>query len=675
MSAPTDTRQARAAKVDHELEEFRNLMEVPSTFEEGFTWKALIGALFIALLMVPGAIYMGLLAGQGIGAAAQWVTVILFLEVARRAQTQLKRSEIFVLFYMAGAAMGAPFSGLLWNQCFIRSQSAQAAGIADLLPNWIAPAISSPSYALRTFFHVDWLPAIGMVVFGTIFGNLANMVLGYGLFRLTSDVEKLPFPMAPVGAQGIMALADDSDTTNTRDGQTSWRWRMFAIGGAIGLAFGAIYLLLPTVTGALTGTPIQLLKIPFTDTTANTQGIMPAVATGMCWDLGLLISGMVLPFYAMVGSFLGLLFTMIANPILYYCGKLPSWTAGDDSIQTMFHNNIDFYFSFGIGISLAVAVVGFFEVYKSVRKRRREAAGEQALAIRPAATTPAGRGDIRAKWIIACYFLVTIIYIIMSMYLIGWEMKNMGVFVVLLFFGFLYTPIISYVTARLEGIAGQVVEIPMIREASLIMSGYQGVKIWFLPIPISNYGTMTVFYRQCELTGTKFTSIWKTQLILFPIILFSSFFYMNFIWSMAEVPSSVYPFAQQMWELNSANSCIMYSSTMGEYSIFQDAFKPLYLLIGLGAGVALFSGLSWIGAPIFLTYGVVRGLGQAMPHYLIPQLIGALIGRYYFQKRIGPQWRQYILVVAAGFGCGMGLITILGIGITFMNKAVIQLPY
>ena len=72
-------------RLDKELEEFRNVMEVPSTFEDGFTWTSLVGAIFIALLMVPGAIYMGLLAGQGIGGAAQWVTVILFIEVARRA--------------------------------------------------------------------------------------------------------------------------------------------------------------------------------------------------------------------------------------------------------------------------------------------------------------------------------------------------------------------------------------------------------------------------------------------------------------------------------------------------------------------------------------------------------------------------------------------------------------
>jgi len=42
-------------------------------------------------------------------------------------------------------------------------------------------------------------------------GRVDNMVLGYGLFRLTSDVEKLPFPMAPVGAQGILALSEEQD--------------------------------------------------------------------------------------------------------------------------------------------------------------------------------------------------------------------------------------------------------------------------------------------------------------------------------------------------------------------------------------------------------------------------------------------------------------------------------
>jgi hypothetical protein len=60
-------------------------------------------------------------------------------------------------------------------------------------------------------------------------------------------------------------------------------------------------------------------------------------------------------------------------------------------------------------------------------------------------------------------------YILVSGWLIDW---HRGVMLVLLFLGFVYTPLISYVTARLEGMVGQVVEVPFIREASLILSGY-----------------------------------------------------------------------------------------------------------------------------------------------------------------------------------------------------------
>ncbi len=661
-------------KIDKELEEFRQVMEVPSTFEDGFNWTSLLGAIFVALLMVPGAIYMGLLAGvDSIGSASQWVTVILFIEVAKRAQKTLKRAEIFVLFFMAGSAMGLPFGGLLWNQFFIRSDAAIATGIAADLPKWFAPAVDSHSYNLRTFFHLDWLPVVGMVIFGTFFGQLSSTILGYGLFRVASDVEKLPFPMAPIGAQGVMALAEDADEKNLDQSEGKWRWRVFSIGGALGLAFGAVYLLLPTLTGALTGQPITVFPIPFSDFTAQTGNYLSAVATGISWDFGNLIFGMVLPFFAMVGAFIGLISTFVMNPILHNVGILKSWTPGENTISTIYLNNVDFYFSFHIGIAIAIAVGGLWQVYKSLRNSRNARRQTSATLPRSSlAAVPEGRGDIKTWLIITVYFFVTMTYILVSGWLIDW---HRGVMIVLMFLGFVYTPLISYVTARLEGMVGQVVEVPFIREASLILSGYSGVAVWFLPIPMANYGSMTVFYRQCELTGTKFTSIWKTQVILLPIILVSSIFFMNFIWGLNEVPSAVYPFADMMWKLHAENACIMFSSTLGEYSIFEDAFRFAYIVAGTTFGGLLFGVMSILGAPVLLTYGVVRGLGQTTPHAVIPQFIGALIGHYYFKRKFGLRWRQFIPVVSAGFACGMGLITTVGVGITFLSKAAIPLPF
>jgi hypothetical protein len=509
-----------------------------------------------------------------------------------------------------------------------------------------------------------------MILFGSFFGALAHAILGYGLFRVASDIEKLPFPMAPVGAQGVMALAEDIDESQSDTRQGSWRWRAFAIGGALGLVFGLLYVGLPTISGALCDRPIQVLPIPFSDWSAKTQSWLPAVATGLTWDLGGLLFGMVMPFFSMVGSFLGLIMTLCANPILQNQGILWNWKPGDNTVTTLFKNNVDFYFSFHIGIVSAIALAGFWQVFRKIRERR---AGAPAHGT---AVMPEGRGDIRLWIVAACYLAVTTIYITASMLLLRWHdgQWHMGIFVVLIVLGFVFTPLISYVTARLEGMVGEIVEVPFLREASLILSGYQGVACWFLPVPMANYGSMTVFYRQCELTGTKFTSIWKVQFILYPVILIGSIFFMNFIWGLAEVPSAVYPYARKMWDLNAQNACIVYSSTLGDFSIFEQAFNWKYLFAGLFSGTLIFGGFSAMGTPVFLAYGVARGLGQSM-HFILPQFFGALLGRYYFQRKFGLKWRQYVPVVAAGFSCGVGLVATVGVGIAFLSKSVIQLPF
>ena len=418
------------------------------------------------------------------------------------------------------------------------------------------------------------------MVFQFIVGQLSIMLIGYAFFRVTSDVEKLPFPMAPIGAQGVMALAEDVEKKEAAAGERPWRWRVFAIGGAIGLAFGAVYLLLPTLTGGLTGKPVMLLPIPFSDFTVKTQSYLPAVATGMAWNLGDLIVGMVLPFWAMVGSLIGLFMSMAANPILYHAGVLSSWTPGDDTITTLFKNNVDFYFSFGIGISVAIAIVGIMQAVRAFLRsaRARKAAGRD----RRPASIPKGRGDFRLWIVIAGYTLLTLSYILLSGWLVHW---HKGVMLVLVLIGFVYTPLIGYVTTRLEGIAGQVVEIPMVREAGMILSGFRGIQVWFLPTAsssMSQISGMTVFYRQCELTGTSFRSIWKSVVALFPVILICTVLFSSFIWGLAELPSVVYPYSQKMWELSAANSCVVYSSTTGDYSIFEDAFKWKNVFVGTG---------------------------------------------------------------------------------------------
>ena len=82
--------------------------------------------------------------------------------------------------------------------------------------------------------------------------------------------------------------------------------------------------------------------------------------------------------------------------------------------------------------------------------------------------------------------------------------------------------------------------------------------------------------------------------------------------------------------------------------------------------------LSTFGLPVLLVYGVIRGLDQSLPDVILPQFAGALLGRYYFAKRFGDMWPQYRVVFFAGYGCGVGLVMMLSLGLVFMSKSVFQ---
>jgi hypothetical protein len=650
---------------DKELQEYRDLLKTPSHFEEGFDWKTVVGAIFIGFLMMPGSMYLQLVIGTGIGPAARWVTIILFAELAKRSYSDLKQQEIFLLYYMAGAALHTPFQGLLWSQYLVQSDAARMLGVAEFIPAWVAPPLESSALVERSFFHRDWLIPILLLIGTQIITRIDQFGLGYALYRITSDVEKLPFPMAPVAALGTMALAE-----STEEREKSWKWRVFSIGGMLGLLFGAVYVLLPALSSLVLVEPIRLIPIPWIELTLHTEDWLPAVATGIQLDLGLVFIGMVLPFWAVMGGLGGLIITIVANPLLYQHGILNRWHPGMRTVETVFANNFDFYLSFGIGLGLAIGLIGIWHVIRSFGRRGPGARGNLRDLFRP----PPGRGDINFWLSIGIYVFSTASYVLLCV----WLVPNFPV-VFFIVYGFLYTPIISYITARMEGIAGQFVSLPLVREASFIAGakyfGYQGIEIWYAPIPIHNYGSATVSFREIELTGTSIRGIIKSEIVVFPVVMIASLLFSQFIWRLAPIPSNAYPFAQELWHLQALNSLLMQTSTLEGNSLFFQALNWIYVGSGTLLGVVIYLVLTLFGLPVMLVYGLVRGLGQSTPHGLILEVIGALLGRFFFLRRYGAMWRQYAPVLLAGFSCGMGLMGMFAMGLTLILKSLARLPY
>ena len=86
-----------------------------------------------------------------------------------------------------------------------------------------------------------------------VIGRVDSLILGYGLFRVASDVEKLPFPMAPISPWACW-LSPKMPAARV------WRWRCFSLASAIGMAF-AVYIAVPTLSGTFLSEPFQILPI------------------------------------------------------------------------------------------------------------------------------------------------------------------------------------------------------------------------------------------------------------------------------------------------------------------------------------------------------------------------------------------------------------------------------
>ena len=652
-----------------ELTSYRDLMQPPTRYREGFTARTVAGAFFVGFIMMPGAIYMGLIAGASFGAAAEWVTIILFSELARRSFSSLTRQEIYLIYYIAGGLAGViggtmlaggPFGQLVWNQYLAQSQAAAGFGIAEHIPEWVVPPVGSDALAGRSFLHRAWIPPVIVLVASQVLSRVEWFTLGYILFRITSDVERLPFPLAPVAAQGATALAEGDE------GRDSWRWRVFSVGMGIGLLFGAVYVGLPALTGLIASDPIVLLPIPWIDLTRTTQGILPAAPLGIGTDLGLVLLGMVLPFWIVVGTFAAAMVHALGSPILYHAGVLTHWRPGMDAILTNFANDIDVWMSVYIGAGAAVGAIGLVQAVLSVRAARRQGGH------RPLQDKPAGRGDFPLWIAIVGYALSTLAMIWLCVLLLDDDEFPL---IFLLLFGFVLTPVISYVNARMAGLTGQLVSFPLLREGAFILSGYKGIDIWFAPIPYADHGRRAQLFREVELTGTRFSSIIKAELLLLPLSLVCGFVFWSLVWQMEPIPSPTFQYAQTYWHLIALRQCLWYSATLGGETLFDQAIKGWWILGSFVLAGGTFGLMSWLGLPISLVYGFVRGLG-GLPHLLIPEMAGALLARYWLEPRFGErQWRQYAPVLLAGYACGMGLVGMSAVAIALISKSVTQLHY
>ena len=60
-----------------ETAQYENIMPLDAPYEDGFNMKTIWAVFFVGLVMLPGAIYLGLVTGGSMAGASEWVTISL----------------------------------------------------------------------------------------------------------------------------------------------------------------------------------------------------------------------------------------------------------------------------------------------------------------------------------------------------------------------------------------------------------------------------------------------------------------------------------------------------------------------------------------------------------------------------------------------------------------------
>jgi len=643
-------------------------------YENGFTWRTVLGAFFIAFVMLPGVIFMGLMIGADLGTAADWVTVILFVELARRSFITLRKQELYILKYAVGqlshtwggvALAGGMFASLIWNGYLRNSEAFHNFGIAQQVPDWFAPY----GDAVKTsFLSQYWMPVVGVIIISMLLSKFSQLSLGFLIYKITSDVEKLPFPLAPIHAEGAIALAESSSDT----AKGGYRQYCFSIGIMIGAVFGILYVAIPTLSMAFLNKSIMLIPIPFWDWTKSLENILPTATIGLALNLGLIFTGFVLPWRIALGSFITtMVFQLILNPFVFFrLGLLPSWKPGKDALETQITNSLDMYLSVGIGAAFAILTVGVFYMVRGlINYSKSKGKDTSMMDVSLFWKRDVERGDPPTWLALSVWFISSCIFVAFSNYLInGSLMPNETHFSIwfLVVFAFVFTPLNSYINARMIGIAGQGASIPYLREGAIFSSHYRATNIWFAPMPLGDVGGMSSFLRETQLTRTKFTSILKVELLIVPLMMVASFFFWTYISGLGPIPSDSYPYVQKFWPQMSQMQAVWTSSNQEGQSLLLKSIKPVIIGSSYLGIVGTFIGFGFAGISAQFIYGGLGGM-SGFPHYAIIIFIGACLGRFVLAKRFGAdKWQNYAPILAVGFGAGMGLVGMLAIAINFL---------
>jgi len=454
----------------------------------GLTWRTFLAIFFASFVFIPISLYLQLTVGAVLGGIT-FIIAILFNELSRMYGRPINRHELFVIYTSTEAAATTWMVTYVYRAYFVtspllRSFSISGVSLEKLIPLWWAPPTTSQAYIIRTIFHPDFLIPI---VISTSFGILlviTEMALLMLTTKLYIDAEKLPFPFASITVEMI-------DTLTVREKS---RLSIFAETAVLGAFMGFL------IHGLSISLGIQLIPFPWFDLTGISSQFLPGAILGIATEPLTYVTSLLVPWNVAIN--------MIVSSI--FCWVFLNWA--------------------------------FLEIWPGIFPKWK-----QEFLTSMKISTILQRSSIYI-WMVPQFLYL--FGTIGSVALFHALVPDFPVLIPLILSVGL-TFIFGVVGARTIGEAGYGLPI----NASIIWNGavylvnYKGADAWLIQPSIGGAfaSSWTQSVKVAYLTRTRpidFIKAWWLAYIAYHIF---GWFWVDFFWKIAPIPSSVYPYSMIQW--------------------------------------------------------------------------------------------------------------------------------
>jgi len=619
-----------------------------SELGSGLTWRVILAIAYTAFVFIPTEIYLSLATGTS-PTGVPWFALLLMTQIAIMTGSRLTKQESTLIYSFAGGLFIGPiFINRIFSLWFRTSYITAAFGLVEeMIPSWFAPPLATGVWESRTFLSPSWTIPVLIPVTMTVVLGLGSISLGLFAKKIFIEVENLPFPVEKMQAEGILVLVEQSQR----------KMEVMSMAAVVGSIVGFVVYTLRFIATALE-LSIPLVPIPWIDYNLSIEKIFPGASFGIATDIFSYAVGFILPFYVVASTFAGSFAVYFIGNWLSATKGLslgPWWTPGMD-IATILQRSIMYVWALPIlGIALAAGIIPLLAQPRILRQAFGSFGSKKPSSAFPMLTL--------LPYLGASLFSTILIYVLAPDFPIAVAgLMNMG-----------FPLVLTLISVRIRAVTGQAFSPGNVNELVVYASGYSGTNAWFTihnnswASQMSGFTWSSRFFVAKE-TETSIRSLIGTFLITLPIVIGISFIFTQLFWSLAKIPSELFPGANIFWPIQATYIGLWTSRPPG-------LFNPTLILAGFAVMTLIsilpvFVSAIPTGLPIAIAAGATLNMPSAFA-MLIGSIAAALTSRIYGEKR----FNEYKLIIVAGLGMGQGIAVVIGVCIALVAGSMWVLPY